>query len=101
MPISFKKSIAAPKPIAPAIIGVPPSNFHGSSFHVESYKFTKSIISPPNSTGSIASSISRLPYNTQYLLVRTFYDRKMCKSHNPVLLHLLSYVEHLEHRLQR
>ena len=35
-PISFKKSIAAPRPIAPAMIGVPASNFQGSSFHVDS-----------------------------------------------------------------
>jgi hypothetical protein len=34
-PTSSKKSIAAPKPIAPAMIGVPPSNFQGSSFHVD------------------------------------------------------------------
>ena len=40
-PISSKKSIAAPKPIAPAMIGVPPSNFQGSSFQVESYKSNK------------------------------------------------------------
>ncbi|MNC49517.1 hypothetical protein D3C75_987010 [compost metagenome] len=54
--------MAAPKPTAPAIIGVPPSNFQGSSFQEESYKSTKSIISPPNSMGSIFSSSSFLPY---------------------------------------
>jgi selenocysteine lyase/cysteine desulfurase len=38
--------------IAFAMFGVPASNFHGSSFQVLSNRLTKSIISPPNSTGS-------------------------------------------------
>src|SRR5699024_7624219 len=101
IPTSFKKSIAAPRPMTPAMTGVPPSNFHGKSAHVESCKSTKSIILPPNSTNSICSPSVGLPSNTQFLSAHTFYGLKMHRNHSLNLEHLRTYVELLGHRRRR
>ncbi len=47
IPISLRYFIARESPIAPAIFGVPASNFHGKSFHVEYSLCTSRIMSPP------------------------------------------------------
>ena len=49
-------SIAAPKPIAPAMCGVPASNLNGRRLNVVRSIVTVSIISPPPCHGGIASS---------------------------------------------
>ena len=52
--------MAAPMPIAPAMLGVPASNLCGTVAQLLSSRPTKCIISPPPWYGSIESSRSRL-----------------------------------------
>ena len=56
--------MAVPSPITCAILGVPASNFHGSSLNETVSIDTSLIISPPPKNGSISLKISFLPYNT-------------------------------------
>ena len=89
--------MAAPRPIAPAMIGVPPSNFQGSSFHVDSYK--------SNEINHFATELDWLhvvqanPFChkvRRFLSVRTSYGRKTRKkSQSKLLEHRLSYAEQL------
>ena len=51
----------APKPIPPTILGVPASNFQGSSFQVVFSIVTFSIMSPPYINGSMSWSNSVRP----------------------------------------
>ena len=56
--------IAAPKPITPAILGVPASNLCGS-FHQELFENeTRSIMFPPKTKGSMFSKSSFFPNKT-------------------------------------
>src|SRR5580658_8954696 len=58
MPTPSRYSIAASRPTASAMGGVPASNFHGTSLVVKPSRRTSRIISPPPRNGGIASSSS-------------------------------------------
>src|SRR3972149_5424678 len=51
--------MAAPKAMTSAMLGVPASNFQGTSFQVAPSRVTRRIISPPPRKGSISSRSSR------------------------------------------
>ena len=75
----------APSPIASAIGGVPASNFHGKSFHVEwVFNFADHISSAEKRFGLPEDFFSRT--RRRCPLVRTFCGRKP-KSRNPVFVH--------------
>ncbi len=56
--------MAAPRPTAPAMSGVPASNLYGRRLYVVRSIVTVSIISPPPCHGGIASRRRSLPYST-------------------------------------
>ena len=55
--------MAAVRPMASAMAGVPASNFQGTSFHSVASRVTRLIMLPPVRKGGIASSSSRRPHS--------------------------------------
>src|SRR3989344_2261401 len=90
MPILFRYLIDSAKPTAPAIFGVPASNFHGRSFHDDFSNVTLFIISPPYKKGSIFSNNSFLPYKTPIPVGPAILCQENAKNRSQALLHQFS-----------